>query len=113
MIAAVFPKWLPADVCLIPETEGLTNKRKSFTSSLFYCYHQLYHVNPFVTVVKCVHAPSSTTILIRTYGRGSEVLIDRNQEYTNMTVLSKLRLGPRVFARFRNGLVYGYTGKSC
>ncbi|KAI9333203.1 kinase-like domain-containing protein [Zopfochytrium polystomum] len=62
----------------------------------------------FSSVVRCHHKPTGTMVLIRTYGRGSDVLIDRKQELMNMLALSKLGLCPPLYARFKNGLVYGY-----
>ncbi|KAJ3329126.1 hypothetical protein HDU76_008565 [Blyttiomyces sp. JEL0837] len=83
LISMVFPQWsVKDDISLIQETDGIT---------------------------KCIHNPTKTSILIRTYGKGSDVLIDRNQELLNMMVLSKLNLCAPLFGRFKNGLVYGYT----
>ncbi|KAJ3207796.1 hypothetical protein HDU67_007208 [Dinochytrium kinnereticum] len=53
--------------------------------------------------------PSQTNVLIRTYGVGSDILIDRKQELMNMLVLSEKGLSPPLFCRFHNGLVYGFT----
>ncbi|KAJ3094636.1 hypothetical protein HDU97_007740 [Phlyctochytrium planicorne] len=53
--------------------------------------------------------PSKTNVLIRTYGLGSDILIDRKQELMNMLILSEKGLSPELFCRFGNGLVYGYT----
>ncbi|KAJ3058258.1 hypothetical protein HDU98_005650, partial [Podochytrium sp. JEL0797] len=50
----------------------------------------------------------SETVLIRTYGKGTDAIIDRNQEMINMLVLSRDGLCPPVYGRFNNGLIYGY-----
>jgi len=52
-------------------------------------------------------------ILIRVYGLGSDVLIDRSQEIENMDLLSKSGLGSKLHGVFNNGIVYQYLpGKS-
>uniref|UniRef100_A0A060T0F3 ethanolamine kinase n=1 Tax=Blastobotrys adeninivorans TaxID=409370 RepID=A0A060T0F3_BLAAD len=50
--------------------------------------------------------------LIRAYGRGTSALINRDREYeTHVHLLSK-GLAPPLYARFQNGLVYGFiSGK--
>ncbi|KAG0003330.1 hypothetical protein BGZ65_001806 [Modicella reniformis] len=48
-----------------------------------------------------------TQVLVRAYGKKSEVIIDRKQEIMNMIILSKLGLCPPLFGKFRNGLAYG------
>ena len=48
------------------------------------------------------------TVLIRTYGRGTGLLIDRDREFVSHLVLNSYNLAPKVFARFGNGLVYGF-----
>ncbi|KAI8833775.1 choline/ethanolamine kinase [Chytriomyces cf. hyalinus JEL632] len=59
------------------------------------------------SVVKCVWG--TETILIRTYGKGTDALIDRNQEMMNFVILSRSGLSPKVHGRFHNGFIYGYV----
>ncbi|KAG9287051.1 hypothetical protein G9A89_023015 [Geosiphon pyriformis] len=46
-------------------------------------------------------------ILVRVFGKNSELLIDREQELRTLLSLSKLGLSPPVYGRFQNGIVYG------
>ncbi|KAJ3182774.1 hypothetical protein HDU87_008113 [Geranomyces variabilis] len=82
-----FPSWdVEKDVKLVQCTAGITNK-----------------------LVRCIHKPSDFSVLVRIYGKGSDVLIDRSQELLNLLTLSSLGLSPPIFGRFENGLVYGFV----
>ncbi|KAI8914290.1 kinase-like domain-containing protein [Gorgonomyces haynaldii] len=72
------------DVVLNQCTDGITNK---------------------LVQAKC----GSQTVLVRIYGKKSEILIDRNQELVNLQILSKEGLCPPLYGKFNNGLVYGYV----
>ncbi|KAF2428599.1 putative ethanolamine kinase [Tothia fuscella] len=53
-------------------------------------------------------------VLLRAYGRGTQVLIDRDCEATSHSVLANYKLAPPLLARFNNGLLYKYiAGKVC
>lgn len=52
---------------------------------------------------------SGRKVLIRIYGRKSELLIDRLAELSSLKVLAGMGLAEPVYGRFRNGLVYGYV----
>ncbi|KAI8919581.1 kinase-like domain-containing protein [Entophlyctis helioformis] len=87
VIEAFFPDWNVDTECkLVQCTNGITNK-----------------------LVRCDHTPSGLSVLVRTYGKGSGVLIDRDQELVNMIALSQRELSPRLYGRFENGIVYGFT----
>lgn len=47
-------------------------------------------------------------VLVRTYGNGTDLIIDRDREFVSHLVLNSLNLAPPIHARFGNGLVYGY-----
>ena len=47
-------------------------------------------------------------VLIRVYGHGTNLIIDRHREFISHLILNSIGLAPPVFARFKNGLVYGY-----
>ncbi|KAG0674097.1 hypothetical protein C6P40_002453 [Pichia californica] len=47
-------------------------------------------------------------VLVRTYGNGTDLIIDRDREFVSHLVLNSLTLAPSIHARFGNGLVYGY-----
>ena len=51
---------------------------------------------------------------MRAYGRGSEILIDRDVEAKTHILLADKGLAAPFFARFDNGLLYGYLpGRAC
>ncbi|TAQ89003.1 hypothetical protein B7494_g2685 [Chlorociboria aeruginascens] len=47
-------------------------------------------------------------ILLRAYGQGTDVLIDRERETQNHELLSKYGLAPELLARFQNGMLYRF-----
>lgn len=47
-------------------------------------------------------------VLVRIYGRNTEVLIDRKREISNFKLLHSYGFAPRLLATFENGLVYEY-----
>ncbi|RHZ47949.1 hypothetical protein Glove_564g24 [Diversispora epigaea] len=60
-------------------------------------------------LIKCTNKRSQeSSVLIRTYGNKTDVIIDRNQEVMNQVALSKLGLAAPLYGRFNNGLVYGF-----
>lgn len=51
--------------------------------------------------------------LVRIYGHGTNLIIDRHREFISHLILNSLDLAPPVFSRFKNGVIYGYLpGKS-
>ena len=46
--------------------------------------------------------------LLRAYGHGTDVLIDRRRETQNHELLMKFRLAPQLLARFKNGMLYRF-----
>ncbi|KAL9628368.1 MAG: hypothetical protein Q9204_005933 [Flavoplaca sp. TL-2023a] len=53
-------------------------------------------------------------VLIRAYGKGTDVLIDREREAQNHSLLCKNGLAPELLARFQNGLMYKFIrGQVC
>ena len=59
-------------------------------------------------LLSCCHEESQQTLLMRVYGQGTNLIIDRNREFVSHLVLNSLELAPAVHARFANGLIYGY-----
>lgn len=47
-------------------------------------------------------------ILLRAYGSGTAILIDREREAENHELLMKYNLAPELLARFKNGMMYRY-----
>ncbi|TGJ88155.1 hypothetical protein E0Z10_g512 [Xylaria hypoxylon] len=56
----------------------------------------------------------SDAILLRAYGHGTDVIIDRHRETQNHELLMKHGLAPTLLARFGNGMMYRFIqGKPC
>ncbi|KAI4214466.1 MAG: hypothetical protein LQ351_002883 [Letrouitia transgressa] len=54
------------------------------------------------------------SVLLRAYGKGTDVLIDREKEAASHRLLAKSNLAPPLLARFQNGLIYKYIrGQVC
>jgi len=85
VVAHFFPSWNQEILTFKQFTSGITNK-------LMYCDSK----------------ETEECILIRIYGKNSEILIDRNQELVNLYRLSSLKLCPKLHGRFLNGIVYGF-----
>ena len=49
------------------------------------------------------------SILLRAYGNGTAILIDREREAANHELLMKHGLAPDLLARFKNGMLYRYV----
>ncbi|CAG8620725.1 9278_t:CDS:10 [Ambispora gerdemannii] len=60
-------------------------------------------------VVKCRNKVNRFEIIIRVYGKNSQIFVDRKQEIRNMLELSKLGLSAPLYAKFKNGLIYGFV----
>ncbi|KAL1302871.1 hypothetical protein AAFC00_003199 [Neodothiora populina] len=53
-------------------------------------------------------------VLLRAYGKGTDVLIDRERETRSHSLLASRGLAPRLLARFENGLLYRFiAGDVC
>ena len=53
-------------------------------------------------------------ILLRAYGTGSDILVDRDTEAMTHELLAQRGLAAPLLARFQNGLLYGYSlGRVC
>jgi len=48
------------------------------------------------------------TVLVRVYGPGTSLMIDRVLEIKSMVLLHSLGMAAPVFCRFDNGMAYGY-----
>ncbi|KAJ1848148.1 hypothetical protein IWW55_001256 [Coemansia sp. RSA 2706] len=85
LLAKVFPEWNADELAFKECKDGITNN-----------------------LVQCTNRRTDLTVLIRAYGNHTEVIIDRSQELTNMKRLADLGMCPPLYARFNNGLVYGF-----
>ncbi|ORX44022.1 choline/ethanolamine kinase [Hesseltinella vesiculosa] len=85
VVKAIFPAWNRDQVKFVQCKDGITNQ-----------------------LVRVTELSQQFSVLVRAYGRGSERIIDRRQEIINLITLSQKGLAPPLYARFRNGLVYGF-----
>ncbi|KAJ2662548.1 hypothetical protein IWW48_001790 [Coemansia sp. RSA 1200] len=85
LLMRVFLEWTHDHIVLNECKEGITNK-----------------------LVMCVNKTKGLTVLIRAYGKNTDFIIDRNAELLNMIGLARIGMCPPVYARFNNGLVYGF-----
>ncbi|KAL9131086.1 MAG: hypothetical protein Q9217_000909 [Psora testacea] len=101
LVLTLFPEWGQGEgkVEFIPFKDGITN-----------------------TLIKAVkQRPGATeeqldkeAVLLRAYGNGTEVLIDRDRETTSHSLLAQHGLAPPLLARFQNGLIYKFIrGQVC
>ncbi|KAI0815608.1 kinase-like domain-containing protein [Xylaria sp. FL0064] len=101
LILALRPEWSSPDskVEFVRFTDGITN-----------------------TLLKAVNRKpglskeqvDSEAILLRAYGHGTDVIINRHRETQNHELLMKYGLAPKLLARFRNGMMYRFIqGKVC
>lgn len=59
-------------------------------------------------LLKCTYTVLDETVLMRVYGPGTNLIIDRHREFILHLVLNSMDLAPPVHARFKNGLIYGF-----
>ncbi|KAI8959929.1 ethanolamine kinase [Daldinia sp. FL1419] len=95
LILALRPEWSGPDsnIEFIPFKDGITN-----------------------TLLKAVNRKEGLSqdeidkeaVLLRAYGHGTDVLIDRHRETQNHELLMKCGLAPELLARFDNGMIYRY-----
>ncbi|GAN06328.1 choline/ethanolamine kinase [Mucor ambiguus] len=85
VVSCVFPNWQYEDIQFVQCKDGITNQ-----------------------LVRVTYKPTDFSVLVRAYGKGSELIIDRKQEVVNIITLSAQNMCPPLYARFRNGLVYGF-----
>ncbi|CAH2268149.1 jg8156 [Pararge aegeria aegeria] len=91
ILSAIRPDWPQANIKFKVFTDGITNK-------LVAC--QLDSAN---------NSENNTNIvLVRIYGNKTDLLIDRDAEVRNITVLNKAGLAPKIYGVFKNGLSYEY-----
>lgn len=83
-------------------TDGTTNK-------LIGCCIPKHTSNDEISLENDDNMYHYNVILIRTYGKNTEVLIDRKKEISNFKLLHKYGFAPPLLATFTNGLAYEYT----
>lgn len=95
LILALRPEWSSHDsnIEFIPFKDGITN-----------------------TLLKAINKKDGLSedeidkeaVLLRAYGHGTDVLIDRHRETQNHELLMKCGLAPELLARFDNGMIYRF-----
>jgi ethanolamine kinase len=95
LVLTLFPHWAndEAHIDLVRFTDGITN-----------------------TLLKAVNRRPGLTkaqidkdaVLLRAYGNGTDVLIDREREAANHELLMRHNLAPQLLARFGNGMLYRF-----
>lgn len=95
LILALFPHWSKdeAHIDFVRFTDGITNTL-------------LKAVNRRPGVSKA--DMDREAVLLRAYGNGTDVLIDREREAANHELLMKYNLAPQLLARFNNGMLYRF-----
>lgn len=83
-------------------TDGCTNK-------LIGCCIPKHNNNDEISLDDGDNLCHYEVILIRIYGKNTEVLIDRHKEIENFKSLHKYGFAPKLLATFSNGLAYEYT----
>ncbi|KAF3211420.1 hypothetical protein TWF192_004663 [Orbilia oligospora] len=101
LILTLFPHWDPAHLDFIRFTDGITN-------TLLKCVHKTITNDP-VTGAEKVSIDEMESALLRAYGKGTNVLIDRGRECQNHFYLALHSLAPPLLARFNNGLIYRFV----
>jgi ethanolamine kinase len=86
LIEQVFPDWKHEQLEIQQFQEGITNK-----------------------LLRCQCKGAEDIILVKVYGKKTEILIDRERELRNIVSLNLHGFCPPVYAQFRNGFVYGYV----
>lgn len=81
VVAAIFPNWQYKDIKFVQCKDGITNQCK------FLFYLKMSHSKKKrsssrnnIKVVRVTYIPTDFSVLVRAYGKGSELIIDRKQE---------------------------------
>lgn len=92
----VYPEWkhTPGAVEIVQFTDGITNTLSKATKRV-----------PGQTAAQ----DDDEAILLRAYGKGTDVLIDRARELKAHELLASMDLAPPLLARFDNGIVYKFV----
>ncbi|KAK3354116.1 kinase-like domain-containing protein [Neurospora tetraspora] len=96
LVLAIRPDWESADsnVEFVRFTDGITNTL-------------LKAVNKKAGLSK--DEVDNEAILLRAYGNGTDLIIDRHRETQNHELLMRYGLAPELLARFENGMMYRFV----
>lgn len=97
LIAQLRPDWQEAnsEVSFVRFTDGITNTLLKATC-------RLPDTEP------SAEDADADAILLRAYGNGTDVIIDRQREAQNHELLGRFGLAPELLARFENGMLYRF-----
>ncbi len=95
LILSLFPDWEHTDgtIEFVRFTEGITNTLL-----------KAINVRPGLNAEEI----DADAVLLRAYGKGTDVIIDRERETQNHELLMRFGLAPELLARFENGMIYRY-----
>lgn len=95
LILTLFPQWAndEAHIDFVRFTDGITNTLLKAVNR-----------RPGLTKVQI----DKDAVLLRAYGNGTDVLIDREREAANHELLMRYNLAPQLLARFGNGMLYRF-----
>ncbi|KAK9852291.1 hypothetical protein MYU51_008731 [Penicillium brevicompactum] len=97
---------------LNPHWEGPGNNIEfvRFTDGITNTLLKIINLKPGLTEEQI----DNEAVLMRAYGNGTEILIDRERETRSHALLASRGLAPPLLARFQNGLLYRFIrGKPC
>ncbi|RMZ85720.1 hypothetical protein DV737_g513, partial [Chaetothyriales sp. CBS 132003] len=97
LVCQIQPEWRahPEHIQIVQFKEGITNTAREAPKG---GHDEIDHAS----------------ILMRSYGNNTDILIDRDREATSHMVCAQHGLAPPLLARFRNGLLYRYIpGQAC
>lgn len=100
LILTLFPDWNANDLDFVRFTDGITN-------TLLKVLHRVTEKDP-KTGEETRKVIEEDSVLLRAYGKGTNVLIDRDRECQTHYSLSQFSLAPELLARFNNGLIYRF-----
>lgn len=93
LVLTLRPDWKDDKIDFIRFTDGITN-------TLLKVVRKLSGLS--------VYEIDEEAILLRAYGPGTELIIDREQEAQNHEMLMRYNLAPELLARFKNGMLYRF-----
>ncbi|CAI7589050.1 unnamed protein product [Penicillium glandicola] len=97
---------------LNPDWEGPGNNIEfvRFTDGITNTLLKIINLKPGLTEEQI----DNEAVLMRAYGNGTEILIDRERETKSHALLASRGLAPPLLARFKNGLLYRFIrGRPC
>jgi ethanolamine kinase len=93
LILTLRPEWENGKIEFIRFTDGITNTLLKVVNK-----------RPGLSAEEI----DSEAVLLRAYGKGTDLIIDRERETQNHELLSQHNLAPELLARFHNGMLYRF-----